>query len=132
MLQTYMPEHPVVQALLSGDREKFIETETNARKVSEMPPFSRLAALIVSGLDEAEVNRMASLLAREAPHYDNILILGPAPAPLSIVRGRHRRRFLVRAPKQFNLQHLLANWLASVPVSRGVRIQADIDPYSFL
>jgi primosomal protein N' (replication factor Y) len=132
MLQTYMPEHPVVQALLSGDREKFIETETKARKASEMPPFSRLAALIVSGLDETEVNRVASLLAREAPHFDNILILGPAPAPLSIIRGRHRRRFLVRAPKQVDLQHLLSNWLASVPVSGGVRIQADIDPYSFL
>jgi primosomal protein N' (replication factor Y) len=131
-LQTYMPEHPVMQALLSGDRKKFIETETKARKESEMPPFSRLAALIVSGPDEPEVDRVASSLARKAPHFNNVLILGPAPAPLSMVRGRHRRRFLVRAPKQVNLQRLLTDWLASVPVSRRVRIQADIDPYSFL
>ena len=97
-----------------------------------MPPFSRLAALIVSGPDEPEVDRVASSLARKAPHFNNVLILGPAPAPLSMVRGRHRRRFLVRAPKQVDLQRLLTAWLASVPVSRRVRIQADIDPYSFL
>jgi primosomal protein N' (replication factor Y) len=132
ILQTYMPEHPVVQALLSGDREKFIETETTAREESKMPPFSRLAALIVSGPDAVEVDRVASLLARKAPHFDNVLILGPAPAPLSIIRGRHRRRFLVRAPREVNIQHLLTNWLASYAVSRGIRIQADIDPYSFL
>jgi primosomal protein N' (replication factor Y) len=132
MLQTYMPEHPVVKALLSGDREKFIETETKARKESKMPPFSRLAALIVSGPDLSEVDRVASLLARNAPHFDNVLILGPAPAPLSVIRGRHRLRFLVRAPKLVNLQHLLTDWLDSVPVSSRVRIQVDIDPYSFL
>ena len=132
ILQTYMPEHPVVQALLSGNREKFIETETTAREEAKMPPFSRLAALIVSGTDASEVDRAASLLARQAPHFDNILILGPAPAPLSIIRGRHRRRFLVRVPREVNIQNLLTNWLASFPVSRGIRIQADIDPYSFL
>ena len=97
-----------------------------------MPPFSRLAALIVSGPDASEVDRVASLLAQKAPQFDNILILGPAPAPLSIIRGRHRRRFLVRAPRKVNIQRLLTNWLASFPVKKGIRIQADIDPYSFL
>ena len=132
ILQTYMPQHPVVQALLSGDKEKFIETETTARREFKMPPFSRLAALIVSGKDVQEVDRVASLLARKAPKVDNILILGPAPAPLSVIRGRHRRRFLVRAPRQVNIQHLLTNWLASFPVSKGTRIRVDIDPYNFL
>ncbi len=132
ILQTFMPEHPVVQALLLGDREHFIETETTAREQSMMPPFSRLAALIVSGPDESDVDKLASLMSRKAPHFDNILILGPAPAPLSIVRGRHRRRFLIRAPKKFNLQHMLTDWLANVTISRGIRIQVDIDPYSFL
>jgi primosomal protein N' (replication factor Y) (superfamily II helicase) len=132
VLQSYMPDHPVMQALLSGDRERFIETETKAREQSNMPPFSRLAALIVSGPDGAEVDRVAAGLARHAPRFDNVLILGPAPAPLSMVRGRHRRRFLIRAPKPVNMQRLLVDWLSAVPVNRKVRIQVDIDPYSFL
>ena len=131
-LQTYMTEHPVMQALLSGDRERFLETETNARRESGMPPFSRLAALIISGVDNIEVDQVSAALARQAPRYDNVLVLGPAPAPLSMVRGRHRRRFLIRAPKQVDMQRLITGWLSSIPVSRKVRIQADIDPYSFL
>jgi primosomal protein N' (replication factor Y) (superfamily II helicase) len=131
-LQTYMPEHPVMQALLSGDRERFIEIETTARRESDMPPFSRLAALIVSGPDSREVDQVASGLAKGAPRFKNVLVLGPAPAPLSMVRGRHRRRFLIRAPKEVNMQRLIADWLSTAPVFRKVRIQADIDPYSFL
>ncbi|MBL6933638.1 MAG: primosomal protein N', partial [Rhodospirillales bacterium] len=131
-LQTYMPEHPVMQALLSGDRERFLEIETRARQESDMPPFSRLAALIVSGPDGREVDQMASYLAKCAPRFKNVLVLGPAPAPLSMVRGRHRRRFLIRAPKEVNMQRLITEWLSSMPPSRKVRIQADIDPYSFL
>jgi len=131
ILQTYMPEHPVVQALLLGDREHFIETETVAREKSLMPPFFRLAALIVSGQSETEVDDLVRLLALEAPKLDDVLILGPAPAPLSIVRGRHRRRFLVRAPKQFDLQSFVKNWLAKITIPKKIRVQVDIDPYSF-
>ena len=132
VLQTYMPEHPVMQALQSGDRDRFIETETKARETAAMPPFSRLGALIVSGPDAAEVDRVAAGLARGAPRFDNVLILGPAPAPLSMVRGKHRRRFLIRAEKKVNMQRLIADWLAKSPTSGKVRIQTDIDPYSFL
>ncbi len=132
ILQTYMPEHSVMQALLLGDRDHFIETESTARRKSDMPPFSRLVALILSGPDEQEIDRLASLLAGKAPKFDDILILGPAPAPLSIVRGRYRRRFLLRAPKQFNVQQFLTDWLTHFTIPKRIRIQVDIDPYSFL
>lgn len=132
VLQTYMPEHPVMQALQSGDRERFVDTETNARKDADMPPFSRLGALIVSGVDAREVDKVATSLGRSAPRYDDVMILGPAPAPLAMVRGKHRRRFLIRAARKVNMQRLIADWLAGQSVNRQVRIQADIDPYSFL
>lgn len=131
-LQTYMPDHPVMQALLSGQRDRFIETETKAREQSAMPPFTRLAAVIVSGPSEAEVDKVAALLGRKAPNYKDVMILGPATAALARIRGRHRRRFLVRAAKQVGIQELLDDWLAQVPTSGKVRIQVDIDPYSFL
>jgi primosomal protein N' (replication factor Y) (superfamily II helicase) len=131
-LQTYMPDHPVMQALLSGERERFIETETKAREQSDMPPFSRLAAIIVSGPFEDEVDKVAAQLGRRAPDYKDVMILGPATAALARIRGRHRRRFLVRAAKQVDLQGLLNDWLAKVPGGGKVRIQVDIDPYSFL
>ena len=131
-LQTYMPDHPVMQALLSGERERFIETETKAREQFDMPPFSRLAAVIVSGPFESEVDKVAAQLGRRAPDYKDVMILGPATAALARIRGRHRRRFLVRAAKQVDIQGLLNDWLAQVPGSGKVRIQVDIDPYSFL
>jgi len=132
MLQTYMPDHPVMQALLSGERQRFIETETAARKESDMPPFSRLAAVIVSGPLEAEVDRVAALLGRKAPNYKDVMILGPATAALAKIRGRHRRRFLIKAAKQVDIQGLISDWMASVPAGGKVRIAVDIDPYSFL
>jgi len=131
-LQTYMPDHPVMQALLSGQREQFIEIEAGARKQADMPPFSRLAALIVSGPFEAEVDKVAVQLGRAAPNFKDVMILGPAVAALAKIRGRHRRRFLVRAPKQVDIQALITAWMAASPVAGKVRIQVDIDPYSFL
>lgn len=132
VLQTYMPDHPVMQALHSGQRQQFIETETRARKLSDMPPFSRLAAIIISGPLEREVDAVAALLGRKAPNFKDVMILGPATAALARIRGRHRRRFLVKAPKQVDIQGLIADWLSVAPRVGKVRIQVDIDPYSFL
>ena len=132
LLQTYMPEHTVMQALESGQRDRFIAAESKARKEAGMPPFGRLAALIVAGPDAREVDAAAAALGRAAPNYKEVLILGPAPAPLAMVRGQHRRRFLVRADKSVNMQRLIGDWLAAVDISRTVRIKADIDPYSFM
>lgn len=132
LVQTYMPSHPVMQALASGGREQFIKTETKARRDARMPPFARLAALVVSGKDSRRVDMVAVDLGRNAPRYEGVLVLGPAPAPLAMVRGRHRRRLLVRAPKDINMQRMLSDWLAVCEIPGNVRVQVDIDPYSFM
>jgi primosomal protein N' (replication factor Y) len=132
ILQTYMPEHPVMEALAASARERFLAAETEARREAAMPPFGRLVALIVSGKKEAEVERAARALAQVAPNEKGVRVLGPAPAPLALLRGRHRRRLLLKAPRALAVQSLLRAWLARVPLPRSVRVQADVDPYSFL
>ena len=132
LLQTYMPDQPVMRALAAGDRDRFLAAEAEARRAAGLPPFGRLAALIVSAGDAEAADFAARALARAAPQLPGIAVLGPAPAPLAILRGRHRRRFLVKADRGANLQAVLRDWLARVRVTGSVRVQADIDPYSFL
>ncbi|MEE8350627.1 MAG: primosomal protein N' [Rhodospirillales bacterium] len=132
LLQTYMPDHPVMKALLDGDREGFIAAEAEGREQSGMPPFGRLAALIVSGLSETAVDDTARALGRTAPTGPGISVLGPAPAPFAMLRGKHRRRLLLKTGKEANLQAIIRGWVEKVPVQRKVRIQVDVDPYSFL
>ena len=132
-LQTYNADHPVIRALLSSDKEAFYRAETEARRVAGLPPFGRLAAVIVSGPDKAFAETHARALARAAPQEDAVTLLGPAEAALSLVRGRHRYRLLVMAPRQFDLQTYLRRWIAVGPKpSRGLRVQIDIDPQHFL
>ncbi len=130
-LQTYAPEHPVMQALARGARDAFMAAEADSREAAGMPPYGRLAALILSGPDAGAVDAHARKLARAAPADPALRVLGPAPAPLSLLRGRHRRRFLLRAPKKFALQSAIRRWLAAVPEPANVRVQVDMDPYSF-
>jgi len=132
LLQTFQPEHPVMQALIGGDRDGFIKTEATARKQHNMPPYGRLAAIIVSGRNERAVDDTANALGRSAPRRDGLSVLGPAPAPISVIRGRHRRRLLVRARKDLNIQDVLRRWVYSHKVTGGVRISVDIDPYNFM
>jgi primosomal protein N' (replication factor Y) len=132
LLQTYMPEHPVMQALVSGDRDRFIDAEADARRDAGMPPFGRLAALIVSGRDEHAVDDLARAVMRAAPSGPGIQVLGPAPAPLSLLRGRHRRRLLLKTALGVSLQNLLRPWLDGVDIPRQLRVQVDVDPYSFM
>jgi len=137
LLQTYMPEHPVMRALLglsSGrdSRDRFLAAEADERRRHNWPPFGRLAALIVAGPDARAVDEVARRLATQAPHANGIEVLGPAPAPLALLRGRHRRRFLVKARRDVNLQGEIETWLAGVKPPANVRIQVDVDPYSFL
>jgi primosomal protein N' (replication factor Y) len=132
LLQTYESRHPVMQALVAGHREQFLATEAEDRRAAGMPPFGRLAALILSGPDIEAVDRVARALARSAPQGEGIEVLGPAPAPLAILRGRHRRRFLLKCRRDIAPQPLLRRWLAPVKPRAGVRLQIDIDPYSFL
>ena len=132
MLQSFQPEHPVIQALLSGDRDAFLAAEAEERRDGNLPPFGRLAALVVSGEDMEAVDAASRALGRSAPRSDEVEVLGPAPAPLALLRGRHRRRLLVKAPRSLTLQPLLRQWLANTPLPSGVRVQVDVDPYSFL
>ena len=132
LLQTYMPESPVMVALVSGDREGFLAAEAEDRRCHGMPPFGRLVAIIVSGPREGEVERTARALSRAAPREEGVTVLGPAPAPLALLRGRHRRRLLLKAGRRTNVQARLRAWLARVEVPASVRVQVDIDPYSFL
>ena len=131
-LQTYMPEHPVMRALTANDRDRFLAAEADDRRRHDWPPFGRLAALIISGPDDESVDLAAGAFARSAPHMPGIEVLGPAPAPLAVLRGRHRRRFLVKAQRSVNLQAVLHAWLAPVKLPGSIRLQVDVDPYSFL
>ncbi len=130
-LQTYQPDHPVMRALCSGQRDDFIAREADLRRDAGMPPYGRLAALILSGPEMGQLDSFATRLSRVAPHGGGVEVLGPAPAPMALLRGKHRRRFLVKAPRGVNLQVLLRQWLGRVEVPNGVRVQVDIDPYSF-
>jgi primosomal protein N' (replication factor Y) len=132
LLQTYMPQHPVMAALTAGDRERFLAAEKEARRQAGMPPFGRLVALIVSGEDEARVERIARALARTAPKAPGVTVLGPAPAPFALLRGRHRRRLLLKATRDVNVQAIVREWLRKAPSTGRVRVQIDVDPYSFL
>lgn len=132
LIQTHQPEHPVMQALLSHDRDQFIAEETRMRLQSEMPPFSRLTALILSSPSAEEVEKAARFLARQAPKAQGFHVMGPVPAPLHRVRGRYRWRLLLRSPRQMMPQPYLRQWLKDLRLPSSVRLDVDVDPYSFL
>lgn len=131
LLQSYTPEHPVMQALLSGDFNTFMEQEAAQREPGFWPPYGRLAALIVSADTMAEADATAAQLGHNAPYGDGIEVLGPAPAPLALLRGRHRRRLLLRTRRNIAVQPILRRWLGMVTPARGTRVDVDIDPISF-
>lgn len=131
-VQTFNPDNPVMRALASGERDAFLEAEADAREDAGMPPFTRLAGIIVSGRDEAQVRDVAAALGRCAPQAEGLQTLGPAEAQLYRLRGKFRRRLLVRADKGLDLQKAVAHWLAGIKLPSTVRVQVDIDPYSFL
>jgi len=132
LLQTYAPEQPVMQALAAQDRDAFVAAEMAARESTGLPPFGRLAALIASGPDAHALEMYVRALAASAPNAKGIEVYGPADAPLALVRGRRRKRFLVRADRNVDLQAFLATWRARVKPPGSVRLTIDIDPYSFL
>jgi primosomal protein N' (replication factor Y) len=132
LLQTWTPEHPVLMALAAGDRDAFVEAEMAEREMASLPPHGRLAAVILSGEDAGAVERVASALAAAIPNAERLEVYGPADAPLALVRGRRRKRLLVRADRDVDLQGFLRAWLARVKVPGSVRLSVDVDPYSFL
>ncbi len=131
-LQTSQPDHPLIKALLSWDRDGFLEEEKRGRKGAGMPPFGKLAAVILSAKDPRIVDDLASVIAASAPYNSGVQILGPAIAPIAILRGRHRRRFLVKCSKNINIQKILKSWLQNIKVPSNARVDIDIDPYNFM
>ena len=132
LIQTHNPEHAVMQALVSGDRDRFVEVELHDRSLAGMPPYGRLASLIISGPDPAAVDNVCSALARRAPQQEGVTVLGPSVAPMALLRGRHRRRFLLKTSREVAVQPLLHAWLQQIGLPGSVRLQVDVDPYSFL
>ncbi|HEY5067894.1 MAG TPA: primosomal protein N' [Xanthobacteraceae bacterium] len=141
-LQTHQPEHPVLRALIAQDREAFYDAEIAVREKTQYPPFGRLASLVVSGEDKHEAEAYARALARAAPKVEgaagdamgnDVRVLGPAEAPLALVRSRHRLRLLVKSPRAFDLSAYLRDWLAAGPKPKGsIKLEIDVDPQSFL
>jgi len=132
-LQTHQPEHPVMKALVANDREAFYDNEIEARERAGYPPFGRLAALIVSGGDRPTTEGFARRIAATAPIDERILVLGPAEAPLAVIKGRYRFRLLVKSARNVDLSGYLRDWLAHAPKATGnLRLEVDVDPQSFL
>ncbi|BCG92260.1 primosomal protein N' [Mesorhizobium sp. 131-2-1] len=133
LLQTYQPDHPVMRAIVSGDAEAFYEREIAERERAALPPFGRLAGVIVSAATRAEAEAHARGLRRAAPQASDLFVLGPAEAPLSLLGGRHRFRLLIQGERRADMQGFIRAMLAEGPKLRGsVRVQVDIDPQSFL
>ncbi len=139
LLQTHQPDHPVMRALIAQDREAFYAAEIASREKSGYPPFGRLASIVVSGPDKHDTSAYARELARAAPlnenrsEQDRVRVLGPAEAPLALVRGRHRLRLLLKAPRNYDISAYLRRWLAKAPRRRGaIKLEIDVDPQSFL
>jgi primosomal protein N' (replication factor Y) len=132
-LQTHQPEHPVIKALVACDREAFYASEIEARERTLYPPFGRLASLIVSAGDRPSAEGFARRLASSAPRHEHVQVLGPAEAPLAVIKGRYRFRLLLKSARGFDLSGYLRHWLAAGPKPKGnLKLEVDVDPQSFL
>jgi primosomal protein N' (replication factor Y) (superfamily II helicase) len=132
LIQTRAPEAPVIAALAAGDRDAFYAAEAEARRQVGAPPFGRWAAIIVSSEDEAEAREAARTIGAARPNLPDIAIHGPAPAPMAMLRGRHRYRLLLNARRSSEVQRVIRAWLDPLRMPPGVRVAVDIDPYSFV
>ena len=131
-VQTHDPDAAVIAGLVKGDAPSFYAAETEARREAAMPPFGRLAAIIISAEDSNEAEAVARRIGRAAPEVEGMAVFGPAPAPLAMLRGRHRQRLLVHARRSLDVQDVIRDWLAGIEWSTKVRVSVDVDPYSFL
>jgi primosomal protein N' (replication factor Y) len=133
LLQTYQPEHPVIRAILAGDEEGFWRAEAAEREQAGVPPYGRMAGIILSGPDVAQVFDAANALARNTTPLTRVgaQVFGPAPAPIARIRGRHRVRLLVKAGKGVALQGAISEWIAQLHLKGDLRLAVDIDPQSF-
>lgn len=131
-IQTLYPDNAVLQALIHNDRSRFLDLEKQSRKILRMPPFGKLAAIIVSGTNQNVTEKTAILLGQTAPNNDYISTLGPAPAPIYMLRNKYRYRLLLKTSKNIKIQEVIKEWLRKVQAPSNVRIEVDVDPYSFM
>ncbi len=131
-IQTHSPKAQVMQALVTGDAEAFYAAETEARRDAGAPPFGRYAAIVISSEDQPAAHEIARLIGRSAPEVEGMHVYGPAPAPLAMLRGRHRYRLLVHARRTLDVQDVIRGWLGALDWPAKVRVAVDVDPYSFL
>jgi primosomal protein N' (replication factor Y) len=131
-IQTHEPKAPVIRALVSGDAESFYAAETASRREAGAPPFGRFAAIVISSESLTDAQEVATLIGRTAPQRDGMHVYGPAPAPLAMLRGRHRQRLLVHARRALDVQDVIRGWLGALDWPRSVRVAVDVDPYSFV
>jgi primosomal protein N' (replication factor Y) len=132
IIQTYAPESPAIALLAAGDRDAFIAHELDQRRLVGFPPYGRLGAVILSAPTAEQVDDAARMLSEGQPNAAGIDVWGPAPAPITILRGRHRRRFLVRSDRNVDLSSFLAAWKERVKLPASVRMTLDVEPYSFM
>lgn len=132
LVQTYAPDNPAMEALAANDRDGFLQIERDVRSELVLPPFGRLAAMILSAPSAELVDKTALEIAASAPNGEGVEVFGPAPAPIAVLRGRHRRRFLVKSPRTVDLSAYMTAWTARLKLPAPVRVSVDIDPYSFL
>jgi primosomal protein N' (replication factor Y) len=132
LVQTWSPDHPVMRAMAEGDRDGFFAVELSERQAVGLPPFGRLAAVILSGPDPNQLEAFARAAAAAAPNAEGVSVYGPADAPLGLIRGLRRKRFLVRAERSVDLQAFLETWRSRAAPPSQIRITIDVDPYSFL
>ncbi|WP_298669446.1 primosomal protein N' [uncultured Sphingomonas sp.] len=131
-IQTHSPRAEVMQALVTGDADAFYAAETESRREAGAPPFGRYAAIVISSEDQAAAHEIARLIGRSAPEVEGMHVYGPAPAPLAMLRGRHRYRLLVHARRTLDVQDVIRDWLGALDWPAKVRVAVDVDPYSFL
>lgn len=131
LLQSYLPDNLIIQSLKNNDRSAFLAEEMSARQLLNMPPFGKLAGLIISGKNEAQTYKTAQDIVKTAPFITGIDILGPVPAPLALLRGKFRFRILVKCTKDIQIQQILTHWMTLVKIPASVDVRVDIDPYSF-
>ena len=131
-LQTTQPQHAVMQKLMRHDRDGLIKVLIAEREKFHMPPFARLATLTLSGTNQAAVMEAALALGKTIPVQDGFRVFGPAPAPMALLRGRHRQRFLIHSPKSSRMQNFIREWLSKNRPAKSIRVHVDIDPQSFV
>ncbi len=132
IIQTYAPESPAIALLAEGDRDAFNEMELESREMMGFPPFGRLGAVILSAPSSGDADEWAKEFATHQPNAKGVEVWGPAPAPIAVLRGRHRRRFLVRADKGVDISAYLSAWKERVKLPSSVRATLDVEPYSFM